>query len=251
MKFPFGRKKKTEDIDYAQLGQGLPQNHVIQVSPAGTAVMTNNAGKVDLVFVIDTTGSMSNKINGLLKTCNKFVDQFARIGLDHRVAIMAFGDLKVPEDKIVTTKFTADINVTKKSLKNIPRFSGGGNEGESSLEAMHKAIDMKYREDAVKVLILITDEPAHQDQMRAADVTKMLTANDFLVFTVAPNIGYYKTMAKNNGGKWYKVGRRTDFTDMLKMFQHIANKVTQTVRDVYTLGDGSVANYRRLSAPDK
>ncbi len=246
MKFPF-RRKKQEDFDPLQLG--MPQQQVIQVSPTGAAMVTHTAGKVDLVFVIDTTGSMSTKINGLLKTCNKFVDQFSRIGLDHRIAIMAFGDLKIPEDKIVTTKFTSDIEVTKKSLLNIPRFSGGGNEGESSLEAMHKAIDMKYREDAVKVLILITDEPAHQDGMTAASLTKMLTANDFLVFTVAPNIGYYKNMAKVNGGKWYKVGRRTDFTDMLKMFHHIANKVTQTVRDVYTLGDGSVANYRRLSAP--
>src|SRR5581483_3041909 len=108
--------------------------------------------RVDLVFVIDTTGSMSDKIKGLLQTCAKFVDRFARLQMDARLAVVAFGDLTVKNDKIVATGFTTSIQTTKNSLQKIPRFSGGGNRGESSLEALQKAMALGFRDEVAKVL---------------------------------------------------------------------------------------------------
>ena len=105
---------------------------------------------VDLVFVIDTTGSMSDKIESLLATCSRFVEDFNALRLNHRIAIVSFGDLRVPGDRIQNTAFTADVEVTKKSLRHIPRNSGGGNEGESSLEALERALSLPFRSDAVK-----------------------------------------------------------------------------------------------------
>jgi hypothetical protein len=204
---------------------------------------------VDLVFVIDTTGSMSDKIEGLLATCARFVDGLIALHLDHRVAIVSFGDLTVPGDKIEKTPFTNKVEVVKASLRNIPRYSGGGNEGESSLEALEKAIGLPFRSDAVKVLILITDEPAHQHRIRARDMTNRLAQNEFLVFVVSPPMSYFKEMATKNGGKWYQVSVDTDFTDLIEVFKQIAEKVSQVVSDVYELGEGSVATYLRLQPP--
>ena len=99
------------------------------------------------MFVIDTTGSMSDKIKGLLQTCAKFVDRFSRLQMDSRIAIVAFGDLTVKTDKIVATGFTNQIETTKTSLKKIPRFSGGGNRGESSLEALQKAMALGFHDN--------------------------------------------------------------------------------------------------------
>src|SRR5512139_3393619 len=113
---------------------------------------------VDLVFVIDTTGSMSDKIESLLATCSRFADDFNALQLNHRIAIVSFGDLRVPGDKIQNTVFTGNVEVTKKSLRNIPRNSGGGNQGESSLEALERAISLPFRPDVVKAIVLITDE---------------------------------------------------------------------------------------------
>jgi len=56
----------------------------------GEMLQQATSKKVDLAFVIDTTGSMSDKIEGLLATCAKFVDEFASLDLQHRVAIVAF-----------------------------------------------------------------------------------------------------------------------------------------------------------------
>ncbi len=205
---------------------------------------------VDLVFVIDTTGSMSDKIQGLLSTCAKFIDEFASMNLNARLAVVAFGDLTVPGDTVEHSDFTDNIDKIKKYLKEIPRNGGGGNEGESSLEALTHALKLRFRENAVKTLILITDEPALQHKIKATDMINRLKQGEFLTFVISTPMKYFQEMAKSNGGKWYQISSKTDFTDLLDMFKQVAQKVSKVVSDVYKLGDGSVANYLQLKAPD-
>jgi Mg-chelatase subunit ChlD len=215
-------------------------------------LLATRGKSVDLVFVIDTTGSMSDKIKGLLQTSAKFVDRFGKLQMDSRIAIVAFGDLTVRSDKIVATGFTSNLATTKQSLQKIPRFSGGVNRGESSLEALQKAMALGFRERAVKVLILITDEPALQSRnIKVGDVIAQLREREMLTFVVATPEKYYKDMAAHTGGKWYKISAHTDFTDLLEMFGDIAGKVSETVADVYRLGDGKVSDYLRLNPPNK
>lgn len=221
-----------------------PREHHVGVPLSGKGV--------DLVFVIDTTGSMSDKIQGLLTTSVEFVDELGALGLDHRIAIVAFGDLRVRNDKIVATDFTNRVEVTKQSLLKIPRYSGGANRGESSLEALQKAMALAFRPSVVRVVILITDEPALENQnLKARDVTAQLRAQECLTFVVSPSINYFKEMATTTGGKWYKVSSRADFREILKMFRQVAEDVSKVVDEAYRLGDGKVSDYLRLKGPEK
>jgi len=242
-------KKFFQDLKKSRAAE---QERLQLPRPSDTELLPALRGKrVDLVFVIDTTGSMSDKIKGLLQTCAKFVDRFGRLEMDSRLAIVAFGDLSVKGDKIVATGFTSNLQTTKNSLQKIPRFSGGANNGESSLEALQKAMALDYRANAVKVLILITDEPALSSRNLAPpDVIGELQKGEYLTFVVGTRDKYYKEMARATGGKWYQVSAHTDFTDLLKMFGDIADRVTDTVADVYRLSDGSVAGYLQLNPPE-
>jgi hypothetical protein len=119
--------------------------------------------RADLVFVIDTTGSMNDKIDGLIESCQSFVDKLAAKRIDWAAAVVGFGDLTVEGDRIVATPFSSSAERVKALLRGLPRYSGGGNEGESSLEALQTALGQPgYRPDAMKVFVLITDEPALQ-----------------------------------------------------------------------------------------
>lgn len=247
MKWKKRLKGITQTIDRQQIAAGADDTLEVRREPIDTA----SGRGVDLVFVIDTTGSMSDKIEGLLATCARFVADFNALGLNHRIAIVSFGDLKVRGDKIQNTAFTNKVEVTQKSLKHIPRNGGGGNEGESSLEALERALSLPFRPDAVKAIVLITDEPAHQDRIRASDLIGRLSERECLVFVAAPSHAYYKEMAKRNGGKWYPIAANTRFDDLLALFKDLAQKVSQVVSDVYRVGDGSVANYLRLKPPEK
>lgn len=236
------------------LGRGSKKRIVSSSRPEikidGRPVRPKTGRSFDLVFVIDTTGSMSDKIDGLLETCALFADEFAALGLDHRVAIVAFGDLTVPGDKIEATAFSARVEVTKRRLQNIPRYGGGGNQGESSLEALGKALELPFRKHAVKAIILITDEPALQHTITASDMTTRLLGEEVLAFVVSPPLSYFKQMAIKSGGRWYQVAASTDFTDLLEMFHGVARDVSRAVSETYRIGHGSVAKYRRLRSPE-
>ena len=201
----------------------------------------------DLVFVIDTTGSMNDKIDGLIESCQSFVDRLATRHIDWAAAVVGFGDLTVEGDRIVATPFSSSADRVKELLRRLPRYSGGGNEGESSLEALRAALNQPgYRADAMKVLVLITDEPALQRQLRPATVTGMLREAGALAFVLSPNIKYFRSMAADTGGEWWNVESGGDFSKILAVFDKIARKVASTVAAVHKLADGNVKEYLKL-----
>jgi hypothetical protein len=203
--------------------------------------------RADLVFVIDTTGSMNDKIDGLVESCESFVDKLARRHIDWVAAVVGFGDLTVEGDRIVATSFSSSADHVKALLRGLPRYSGGGNEGESSLEAVQAALDQPgYRPDAIKVFVLITDEPALQRGLRPSTMTGRLREAGAIAFVLSPNIKYFREMAKDTGGQWWNVDSGGDFSQILSIFDKIATKVASTVAAVQKLAGGDVREYMSL-----
>ena len=77
--------------------------------------------RADLVFVIDTTGSMNDKIDGLIESCQSFVDRLATRRIDWVAAVVGFGDLTVEGDRIVATPFSSSAERVK-SLRTAALF---------------------------------------------------------------------------------------------------------------------------------
>lgn len=205
--------------------------------------------RADLVFVIDTTGSMNDKIDGLIESCESFVDKLARKRIDWVAAVVGFGDLTVEGDRIVATPFSSSADRVKALLRGLPRYSGGGNEGESSLEALQAALDQPgFRRDAVKVVVLITDEPALQRRLRPTTVTSKLREAGAIAFVLSPKINYFRSMATETGGQWWNVDSGGDFSRILDVFDKIATKVASTVAAVHKLAGGNVKEYLGLPA---
>jgi hypothetical protein len=203
----------------------------------------------DLVFVIDTTGSMNDKIDGLIETCQSFVDRLATRRIDWVAAVVGFGDLTVEGDRIVATPFSSSADRVKTLLRGLPRYSGGGNEGESSLEALQAALDLPgYRPDAMKVVVLITDEPALQKKIRPAAMTGRLREAGVIAFVLSPKINYFRSMAGDTGGQWWEVDSGGDFSKILAVFDKIATKVASTLDAVQKLTGGNVKEYLSLPA---
>jgi len=225
---------------------------------AGKPQVSSKTGKVeggnqvDVVFVFDTTGSMDDKISALIQTCTQFVEEAGGLKLDAQFALISFGDISVRfgGDKIeLVVPLTPDIAQIKHGLTYIPRNNGFGNVGESSMEAMQEVFGLPYRPKAVKVVILITDEPALQHQYKAKEVTARLTEREFLVFVIATDEPYYREMAQKNGGIWKQIGADTDLSEILAIFKEIARKVSRVAKDVHLLGKGSVRAYLKQLPP--
>jgi len=123
--------------------------------------------QADIVFVLDVTGSMGWAIDGVRRGIGRFADELNQNRIDFRVGLVAFRDLTYPEDeqnglKLLETlqfkgsPFTSDPDTFRAATARL-RAAGGGDDPESSLEAIGEACNQQFRKSATKVLLLITD----------------------------------------------------------------------------------------------
>ena len=200
---------------------------------------------VDICFVFDTTGSMSDKIKGLTDSLVKFVGELARLSLDWRITAVPFGDLTVKGDKIVDDlPFVRTPEEGQQMLRRLPRFSGGSNVGESSLEAVLAGLAKPYRSDAVIVLVVLTDEPPLESGDLTADfVADQITAREVICFAAATDHPGYRRWAADNGGQWYQIKPGMNTADLLGFLSSLVTDLPQVAKAVHDLGGGSVRRY--------
>jgi Mg-chelatase subunit ChlD len=124
------------------------------------------APKVEVVFVLDTTGSMGGLLEGakqkIWAICNQIVS--GKPTPDLKVGLVAFKDRG---DEYVTkvTDLTDDLDAIHKELKTF-KAAGGGDIPESVNEALHVAVTkVKWSkdEDTLRILFLVGDAPPHMD----------------------------------------------------------------------------------------
>jgi len=219
--------------------------------PVHPAIAHNASRHVDVRCVFDTTGSMSNKIASLVESVAEIVASLGRLQLDWRFGVVPFGDLTVPGDRIVTDlPECLDVASAQTQLRSLPRFSGGGNIGESSGDAMLAALERPFRPNAVKVVVLITDEPALGGPPTAARVDQLLTAMDALCFTIAPDFDYFRAWAERHGGTWQLIGPAIDALSLMQMFDDMMAAAVQAADSVHTDHGGSVRRYLSRARPE-
>jgi len=98
----------------------------------------------------------------------------------------------------------------------------------------------------MKVVVLITDEPALQRKLRPTTVTGRLREAGAIAFVLSPNLKYFRSMAADTGGQWWNVNSGGDFSEILSIFDKIATKVASTVAAVHKLAGGNVKEYMSL-----
>lgn len=117
-----------------------------------------NYGNVDIIFAIDTTGSMGNTVENVIGNIQNFFNAFEADSLNVRVGLISFKDLD-EDGPFSTTSYGwfSNPNDLVAQLKKL-RISGGGDAPESALDALMKATELTTRIGTEKHIILITDE---------------------------------------------------------------------------------------------
>ena len=119
--------------------------------------------EVDVVFVLDVTGSMSGEIEGIKEGIASFSTELTGRGFDARYGLVAFRDefLDEPEPPVVVdfkgSPFTADPVVFSGQVSSLKAGGGGDDHPETSLQALTIGADLPYRASATRVLVLVTD----------------------------------------------------------------------------------------------
>lgn len=211
-------------VDFAGLGESRP---------------------VDIIFVLDTTGSMGSYIDGIKETAIAFAETLEQRNRDYRLGLVTFGD-EVRESHPFTRKvgeFTDWISVQW--------ADGGGNDPENPLGALQHAAGFEFRSEAQRVTILITDAAAHQygdpideetyfddPNLTVERTISRLNEGSISVYTVAPGHTEYRALTEGTGGDYYSIA--SDFRDIIdRLGSALANQYRVTYRSPRPAFDGS------------
>lgn len=124
--------------------------------------------QLDLLLTLDATGSMADEVTYLQAELVAILDRLrARLpALDIRVGFIVYrdkGDAYVLRD----VPFTQDLDAFKTALAE-QAAQGGGDMPEAMHVALEAGLKFDWRDDAVKVNLLVADAPPHDDRIDAS-----------------------------------------------------------------------------------
>ena len=115
----------------------------------------------DVLFILDITGSMSEEIDGIRKSIKEFIAYLNTLGLDIQMSVMPFDD-KVPASTMrLNWLDLSGLKETENYLDGL-NAHGGDDLPENPYYAITYACDrVNWRKNSNKMILLITDAPAH------------------------------------------------------------------------------------------
>lgn len=137
----------------------------IYVSLATDSQYGTRSTPVDLMFVIDTTGSMRDELRFLQTELSDIINAIPNQQTNTNIGLVFYRDYG--DTYVVRAHgFSEDINTVQLNL-NQEQAQGGGDYPEAMDQALNAAIAADWRTDSRKVLFLLADAPPHGDRMRA------------------------------------------------------------------------------------
>lgn len=119
--------------------------------------------ELDLVFIVDCTGSMSSYITEAQANIKSIVDTIMTSERANvKFALVSYRDHPPQEDTYITKvfEFTGDMKEMKSAVDTMFAH-GGGDSPEAVATGMRDACELKFREGSTKVAILVADAPPH------------------------------------------------------------------------------------------
>lgn len=145
---------------------------------------------LDVLFLLDSTGSMGDEIQALQSSVQSIAHQIdgMRPRSDLRFGLVWYRD-RGDHFVVRSSDFTRDVRDFSRQLDSV-HAQGGGDYPESLNEALHVALhEMSWREeDAVRLIFLIADAPPHLDYRQDFDYAQEMAvalANGVKIFPIA------------------------------------------------------------------
>jgi hypothetical protein len=216
------------DVDAPDVERGDTADVTATVENTGGATGTQNVSlliegenvsvgtsAVDIVFVVDDSGSMADDIETVRNELQTFSHRLESEGIDARYAVVT-----ITGQVAVRQEFTSNVSETNRTLDAIPAIGGT----EYNYDAIGTALDLDGRSNAKRVVIDLTDEdsdtqPGTPTQRELSD---RLNATNTTYIAVTPNATnlagsffypeYQKRPLANmtESGRWYDL-LRADF----------------------------------------
>ena len=164
-------------------------------------VATSEGGPIDVVFVIDASGSMGDNIRAVTEHLKEMVDIYKASKIDYALGVTEFWASK-NENKIKVTQLTRSFTEYKRTLQQITTHHD-----ENALDAVVQTVkELRFRATSKKHFILVTDEPfTSRLRLTVADAIAHCREFGIYVNVLGLPLDEHRTLAVETGGKWHLI----------------------------------------------
>lgn len=152
---------------------------------------------IDVLFLIDNTGSMSDLIQAVKNNISPIYQNVSSQFKSTRIAIATISDHNCDKDWELISDFSSDTSTLEENIQSIGLSKGkNGDWPEDYLYGLHKAKQLKWRNEATKLIVLIGDATYHDpdkgedkesgtdDDLTTSDVLDELKSDKIIVSTI-------------------------------------------------------------------
>lgn len=196
--------------------------------------------KADVMFVLDCTASMKGELDAIRDTIIDFVNSVCAEGMQTRVGLVEFRDRLNGEEHQALLfdrhAFTANAASFQREVSKL-KAAGGGDEPESSLDAILLALKQPFDPEATKIMVLVTDAPPHIPDKEAASVEEVSDAIKasgikqfhMIIRTQEAKSQVYLQLLEGTRGLAFELGRGNDFRSRAQDFKQILMNLGKTI----------------------
>lgn len=178
----------------------IPFENVME-SLAKEIVDTSEGGPIDVVFLVDASGSMGDNIKGVAEHLVNMIDVYESSDIDYELGLTEFAT-RQGKNVIKVHQLTDRLRDYKVNLLSIiPRGD------ERALDAITQTVqELKFRATSKKHFIIVTDEPLESLKKRTIEDAIALCREFGIYVNVLgiPNKGH-QLIAQETDGKWHAI----------------------------------------------
>lgn len=232
-----GGYTKAEEKEYNEIKTTIITTKEEVTDPAPDPVTHEVIGMADIVFAIDSTGSMYPYINNVQNNVEAFASYLEEKGVPARLAVMEYRDITCDGEEstkihmVDGTTWHKTTEELKKTLDIVKRVNGGGDEPETLVDALGFVANdaMLFRESAHKFVIVLTDATYKEDNRHGYTMDSVIEALEKknIHTSVITEEGHYDVYKKLVGERGMMADIRSEnFSDELKK---LADALVETV----------------------
>lgn len=225
-------------------------------------------GVCDIVFLVDSTGSMEPAINDLKNNIKLFFNSLSNADAnggaaikDWRARVIGYRDVRDDSEWFINNPFTRDPNEIEKQLDTL-EAKGGGDEPESLLDALYKiskfgstpkmaqeenAEMWRYKSDAARVVIVFSDASFHPTTLLSeapnldwTEIANLIMQEKIRLSIYAPQMECYDNLSQIDKCEYMPIEfdpdvsndavfKLRDFTSDTANFQKTLEQLAKTV----------------------
>ena len=203
--------------------------------------------QADLVFIVDTTGSMSSYIASVKSQIANVINYLREQNITLHVAFIEYRDITcdgIDSTKLKSVNGKAWLNNSSDMINVLQQFevNGGGDWAETPIEGLAMATELDYRSEAHKFVVLVTDAGYKVNNSHGitslSEIAEKLQANG--IYTcVAGASSEYNALYTQTGGIGLNISNFTTDLDEFIM-STMMNKKGDTYLDSIDLMPGTL-----------